>query len=91
MAFAFNSALHESTKTTLDLLFLGRKIKTPVETRWDLSLIDGNAKSVANQSFWAQAYQNLKSARKRVAQRFNKALAPTNLEWEIPSCTENTS
>jgi len=33
LAFAFNSALHESTKTTPDLLFLGREIKTPLETR----------------------------------------------------------
>jgi len=76
LAFAFNSALHESTKTTPDLLFLGREIKTPLETRWDLSPMDGNAKSVASQSFWEKAYQNLKSAHKRVAQRFNKGRSP---------------
>jgi len=76
LAFAFNSALHESTRTTPDLLFLGREIKTPLETRRDLSSMDGNAKSVASQSFWAQAYQNLRSARKRVAQRFNKGRSP---------------
>jgi len=76
LAFAFNSALHESTRTTPDLLFLGREIKSPLETRWDLSSMDTNAKSMAGQSFWAQAYQNLRSARKRVAQRFNKGRNP---------------
>ena len=38
--------------------------------------MDTNAKSMAGQSFWAQAYQNLRSARTRVVQRFNKGRSP---------------
>jgi len=30
LAFAFNTALHESTQSTSDLLFLGRKIRSPL-------------------------------------------------------------
>ena len=76
LAFAFNMALHESTKTTPDLLFLGREIKSPLVSRWDLSSMDTNAKSTAGQSFWARAYQNLRSARRKVAQRLNDGREP---------------
>ena len=33
LGFAFNTASHESTKATPDLLFLGREIKSPLECR----------------------------------------------------------
>ena len=72
LASAFNTALHESTKTTPDLLFLGREIKSPLETRWDLSPADDSVKSGTGQSFWTQAYHHLKSARNKVALRYNR-------------------
>jgi transposase InsO family protein len=34
----FNTAKHESTNTTPDVLFLGRKIKSPLEAGWELPL-----------------------------------------------------
>jgi hypothetical protein len=35
---AFNTAKHESTNLTPDVLFLGREIKSPLEARWELPL-----------------------------------------------------
>jgi len=37
---AFNTAIHESVKTTPDILFLVREIKCPLVTKWDLSMAD---------------------------------------------------
>ena len=72
LAFAFNTAVHESTKTTPDLLFLGRGMNSPLQTRWDLSSIDGHHKEEGGQKFWEEAYHNLKSARDKVARRYNE-------------------
>ena len=72
LSAAFNTAKHESTNITPDLLFLGREIKSPLEVLWDLSLNDEGADSPANQSFWVCACHNLKLARDKVAQRYNE-------------------
>jgi len=56
LGFAFNTASHESTQTTPDLLFLSREINSPIVSRLDLSVIDDNGKSPTGQSFWTQAY-----------------------------------
>jgi len=69
LSVAFNTATHESIKTTPDLLFLGREIKCPLLSRWDLSTIDKDSKSPTSQSFWTHTYHNLRLARNRVAQR----------------------
>ena len=70
LSVAFNTAVHESSKFTPDLLLLGRKMKCPLLSHWDLS--SGEAgKPMTNQSFWTQAYINLKAARDRVARRYN--------------------
>jgi transposase InsO family protein len=37
LGIAFNTAVHESTKCTPDVLFLGREMRSPLEVRWDLS------------------------------------------------------
>ena len=37
LAFAFNSACHESTKMCPSKLFLGRELNTPLENVWDLT------------------------------------------------------
>ena len=58
---AFNTAVHESSKFTPDILFLGREIKSPLITRWDLSSHDEATKGMTSQSFWTQAYCNLKA------------------------------
>ena len=64
---AFDTAKHESTNITPDLLFLGREIMSHFEVQWDLSLNDEGAGSPANWSFWARAYHNLKLASNKVA------------------------
>jgi hypothetical protein len=69
---AFNTAKHESTDITPDLLFLGREIKSPLEVQWDLSSCDEGVNSPADQSFWARACHNLKLARNKVARRYNE-------------------
>jgi hypothetical protein len=66
LAFAFNTALHDSTQTTPDLLFLGREIKSLLGSHWDLPL-EVDVKSTAGQSLWARVCQNLKSACRKVA------------------------
>ena len=43
LGFAFNTATHESTKTTPDVLFLGREIQSPLLSRWDLSSVNGES------------------------------------------------
>ena len=48
LASAFNTALHESTQTTHDLLFLGTEIKSPLGSRWNLPSLEVNDKSAAS-------------------------------------------
>ena len=71
LSVAFNTAVHESSMCTPDLLFLGRELRCPLLSRWDLSSINEAGKTEANQWFWAQAYANLKAARDKVARRYN--------------------
>ena len=59
LSVAFNTAVHESSMCTPDLLFLGREMRCPLLSRWDLSSINEAGKTEANQSFWAQAYANV--------------------------------
>jgi transposase InsO family protein len=72
LATAFNTALHESTWFTPDVLFLGREIKGPLETKWDLSPIAGDNGEGSSRTFWEQAFNNFKQARDRVAERYNR-------------------
>jgi hypothetical protein len=66
---AFNTAKHESTNMTPDVLFLGREIKSPLEAQWELPLKHEGVDTPSSQSLWAQAYRNLKLARNKVARR----------------------
>ena len=76
LSVGFNTAIHESSGFTPDKLFLGREIKSPLLSRWDLSSDDGNVQSLTSQSFWADAYANLRAARARVANRYNANRTP---------------
>jgi hypothetical protein len=69
LSLAFNTAVHESTKSTPDKLFLGRELKCPLLVRWDLPSASTDGTGEPNQSFWTQAYKNLMQARKKVALR----------------------
>ena len=79
---AFNTAVHESSKFTPDVLFLGREIKSPLSTRWDLTSHDEATKEMTSQTFWTQAYNNLKAARDRVARRYNENRKPHQYKVE---------
>jgi hypothetical protein len=68
---AFNTAMHESTQTTPDILFLGRDMKCPLGVRWDLSPVNNGQRSSTDREFWDQAYRNLRKASKKVALRSN--------------------
>jgi hypothetical protein len=72
LSVAFNTAMHESTKFTLDVLFLGRELKSPLTTRWDLTTDVTDNGDPLKRSFWLEAYQNLRQACNRVALRYNK-------------------
>ena len=71
LSLAFNTAVHESTKSTPDKLFLGRELKCPLLVRWDLSSASTDGTGEPNQSFWTQTYKNLMQARKKVARRYD--------------------
>jgi hypothetical protein len=76
LSIAFNTAVHESTKCTPDKLFLGREMRSPIEVRWDLSPEKTGNNGDANQSFWTQAYRNLRLASKRVTKRYDSNRKP---------------
>ena len=38
LSMAFNTAVHESTQATSDIVFLGREMKCPLGVRWDFRL-----------------------------------------------------
>ena len=68
---AFNTARHESSKFSPDVLFLGRELKCPLKPRWDFTISDNMDSSPKNSSFWSQAYNNLRAERNKVADRYN--------------------
>jgi len=72
LGLAFNTAVHESTRYTPDVLFLGRELKCPWAVRWDLSPGSDVDNVCDTNQFWTRACGNLLAARKRVAQRFNE-------------------
>ena len=80
LSMAFNIAVHESTRSTPDILFLGREMKTPLEVRWDLGSVNAGQTDGNNQSFWSRAYENLKRASRRVASYYNRGRAPHNFK-----------
>jgi len=49
-------------------LFLGRELRCPLSVRWDLCPEGTDGTGEVNQSFWTQAYENLKRTRSKVAQ-----------------------
>jgi hypothetical protein len=72
----FNTAKHESTNMTPDVLFLGREIKSLLEAWWELPLKHEGVDTPSSQSLWAQSYHNLKLARNKVAHRYDENRAP---------------
>ena len=73
---AFNTATHESTKCTPDKLLLGRELKPPLHAIWYLTPESTDGAGGENQSFWSQAYTNLKQARSSTAKRYNIVCKP---------------
>jgi hypothetical protein len=73
---AFNTAQHDSTNLTPDVLFLGREIKSPLEARWELPLKNEGNDTPLTQPVWTQAYRNLRLARNKVARRYNEKRTP---------------
>ena len=76
LAFAFNTALYESTQSTLELLFLGRKIRSPLDSPWDLPSLEVDVKFGEDQALWTRACENLRAAMRRVARRVNERRSP---------------
>jgi hypothetical protein len=72
LALAFNSAWHESTAATPASLFLGRDLNHPLGLKWELAELDLGKDATGIQQFWESALSNLKRARARVAERYNK-------------------
>jgi hypothetical protein len=66
LSLAFNAAIHIPDK-----LFFGREPKSHLLVQWDLTPVCINGTGGDNKSFWTQAYNNLKRARKKVAKRYD--------------------
>ena len=71
LSVAFNTAVHESSKSTPDVLFLGREMRCPLSSHKDFSSISETGSTEANHQFWPRAYENIKAARDKVARRYN--------------------
>jgi hypothetical protein len=76
LSLAFNTAIHESTGSTPDKLFLGREMKCPLGVRCELTSLNKDSSTGTTQDFWTQAYRNLKRACSKVAQRYNQGRIP---------------
>ena len=50
LSAAFKTAVHESTKSTPDQLFLGRELKCPLLVRWDLSPVSDHGSGETSHS-----------------------------------------
>jgi hypothetical protein len=76
MGLAFNSAVHDSHKSTPDKLFLGRELRDPLQVRWNLTTLNVDGGGDELKSFWAKAYSNLVQAKKRTALWYNLNCKP---------------
>jgi hypothetical protein len=76
LSLAFNTAVHESTGSTPDRLFLGLEMKCPLGVQWDLMSLNEERLTGMTQNFWTQAYRNLKRACCKVARRYNLGRNP---------------
>ena len=76
LSVAFNTAVHESTRSTPDKLFLGRELKGPLSVQWDLSPVGEDDPGEGSQLFWTCAYANLMQARSKVARRYDAGRKP---------------
>jgi hypothetical protein len=76
LSVAFNTAGHESTRSTPDKLFLGRELKCPLSVQWDLNPVSEHDSGEGSQLFWTRAYANLMQARNKVARRYNTGRKP---------------
>jgi hypothetical protein len=77
LSLEFITAVHESTGVTPDKLFLGRELMSPLDVVWDLTHREVDKSDGDNQVFWEQALQNLKSARNKVARRYDVNRLPS--------------
>jgi hypothetical protein len=80
LSMAFNTAVHESTQATPDLPFFGRKMRCPLGVRWDLCPVNSGQINGADRSFWAQVYNKLKHASRKVALHYNRGCGPRSFK-----------
>ena len=71
LSLAFNTAVHESTQATPDIVFLGRKMKCPLGVRWDLSPVNSGDVKGIDPRIWKDVHLSLKRANRQVAKRYN--------------------
>jgi hypothetical protein len=71
LSLAFNTAVHKSTGFTPD------KLISPLDVVWDLTNKEMGKSDGEYQVFWEQALQNMKSARKKVARRYDVSRRPS--------------
>lgn len=78
---AFNSAQHESTKTSPSRLFLGRPILHPLELHWNLDRLIGDpSPGRSTEAEWAEALRSLRRARAIRERRFNSSRKPNTFK-----------
>ena len=77
LAFALNTACHESTKFCPAKLFLGIELATPLERVWDMTGVNAYKDSKKGEGFWAEAISCLRKGTDQVARRYNAARKAT--------------
>ena len=70
LAFAFNTACHESTKFCPAMLFLGKELAMPLESACDLTQMNVSQDLKKGEEFWAEEIRNLRRARDQVDRRY---------------------
>lgn len=73
---AFNSARHESTGQTPASLFLGRELNHPLQLAWKLDHLVPPDPRVPTELSWSNALENLRRAREKRQQYYNKNRQP---------------
>jgi hypothetical protein len=68
---AFNLTWHELSAATPASLFLGRELNHPLGLKWNLSDLEMGKDAGSIQEFWEEALGNLKSACRKVADRYS--------------------
>ena len=80
---AFNTAVHERTQSTPDILFLGREMKCPLAVRWDLGPVNSGQVDGGIEPFGPALMNTLNIPAGRLPRTITKGGPPIRLRLGI--------